>query len=150
MSFFRLTLSSIAVLIVGCATSGYGGKSEPTMSERTEVLPVMTTDLGGIGVNTGNALTLVSINLAHGRKKSVNQWLVSHDKTLDNLNDIATFLINVGADVVALQEADAPSAWSGKFDHVEYLAKKGGVPYFTYGEHARIGMGNYGTAILSR
>lgn len=32
--------------------------------------------------------------------------------------------------VVALQEADGPSFWSGKFNHVDYLARTGGYSYY--------------------
>jgi endonuclease/exonuclease/phosphatase family metal-dependent hydrolase len=96
------------------------------------------------------SLRAVTLNLAHGRKDSLNQWLVSEQQTRNNLEDIAAFLVQEKADVVALQEADKPSPWSGRFDHVAYLAEQAGFKYFVHAEHARIGMGNYGTAILSR
>lgn len=97
-----------------------------------------------------DALNLVSINLAHGRKDSLNQLLVSAKKIRENLDDIATFLMECDADVVALQEADSPSPWSGGFDHLIYLAREAGFPYYVYTEHAKLWMGNYGTALLSK
>lgn len=144
---FKLTaviMTLICFIMSGCSTSAM------TIAQRTEVLPVYTiAEIDG-SLGAGETLNLVSINLAHGRKDSLNQWLVSADKTRSNLDDIAAFLIRVNADVVALQEADDSSAWSGGFDHVAYLAKKAGFHYYVYTEHAQITMGNYGTAIMSR
>ena len=145
MNLIRLVYVLFFVSIAGCATS-----VPKDISERTFVPSIVTTDQGDRNTSESGVLKLVSINLAHGRKDSLNQWLVSQKKTLGNLDDIAVFLMDVDADVVALQEADAPSAWSGKIDHVAYLAEKAGFGYFTHGEHAQIVMGNYGTAILSR
>ena len=103
-----------------------------------------------IGRSAKRSLKLITINLAHGRKDSWNQWLVNEKNIRENLDDIARFLERVGADVVALQEADGPSRWSGGFNHVAYLAEKAGFPFYIQTEHAQITMGNYGTAILSR
>lgn len=143
ISCIALVLSFFCLL--GCASS-----AQVAISERTLILPILTTGHMANGLAAGNALNLVSINLAHGRKDSMNQWLVSREKTRQNLDEIAGFLVQADADVVALQEGDSASAWSGGFDHVAYLAEKAGFPYYVYSEHARIIMGNYGTAILSR
>lgn len=96
------------------------------------------------------SLNAVTLNLAHGRRDSKNQWLVSEEQTRANLDEIAAYLLETEADVVALQEADAPSHWSGGFDHVAYLAEKASFGYYVRAEHAKIWMGNYGTAVLSR
>jgi endonuclease/exonuclease/phosphatase family metal-dependent hydrolase len=80
----------------------------------------------------------------------LNQVLVSEEQTRKNLDEIAQYLKDSNADVVALQEADAPSRWSGGFDHVAYLAEQAGFAYFAHAEHTQIWMGNYGTAVLSR
>lgn len=53
----------------------------------------------------------------------------------NNLRNIAEFLNKTNADVVTLQEADLPSWWSGKFDHVELLAQHENSPYRTTGAH---------------
>jgi endonuclease/exonuclease/phosphatase family metal-dependent hydrolase len=59
-----------------------------------------------------------------------------------------------GADVVALQEADGPSAWSGKIDHVARLAALAGYPSTFRGDHNRFGSAAAplasGTALLTR
>jgi len=51
---------------------------------------------------------------------------------------------------VALQEADGPSIWSGRFDHVEHLAGNAGFSHHCRGEHVKGMKLSYGTALLSR
>jgi endonuclease/exonuclease/phosphatase family metal-dependent hydrolase len=97
-----------------------------------------------------NTLKVVSLNLAHGRKKSFNQIFLSVETIKNNLDDIADFLKKEFPDIVTLQEADAPSNWSGNFNHVEYLAKRAGYNWYLHGIHSESFLGNYGTAILSR
>lgn len=97
-----------------------------------------------------DTLTLVSLNIAHGRRTSLNQILVSREKTHSNLQNIADFFIKVNADIVALQEADEPSHWSGNFHHVAFLAEHGFYPQYIHASHANIWIGHYGTAVLSR
>jgi endonuclease/exonuclease/phosphatase family metal-dependent hydrolase len=97
-----------------------------------------------------DTLTLVNLNIAHGRRTSLNQILVSNEKTKINLRQIADFLNEVDADIVAVQEADGPSWWSGNFDHVAFLANGGKFPQFVHELHAHVWIGHYGTAVLSR
>ena len=66
-----------------------------------------------------------------------------------NLDAISIVIRRESPDVVALQEADGPSFWSGRFNHVEYLARSSGYNYYLQCEHAR-GMGlSYGNALIS-
>ncbi|NOR79442.1 MAG: hypothetical protein GQ529_01210 [Methyloprofundus sp.] len=95
-------------------------------------------------------LKLLSLNVAHGRKEAVNQIFVSKQQIQKNLSDIAHAIVRQGADVVALQEADGPSRWSGSFDHVEFIAKQASYPWYYRAVNAHSWMFNYGTAILSR
>jgi endonuclease/exonuclease/phosphatase family metal-dependent hydrolase len=95
-------------------------------------------------------IKVVSLNLAHGRKRSLNQLLLRTETIRKNLDDIAIFLKRENPDIVALQEADAPSKWSGNFNHVEYLAKKSGYSWYLHSKHSESFLGNYGTAILSQ
>jgi endonuclease/exonuclease/phosphatase family metal-dependent hydrolase len=57
-------------------------------------------------------------------------------------------------DVVALQEADGPSFWSGDFDHVEELASLAGYEHHFHGRHHVVRIARKqvccGTALLSR
>ncbi len=98
---------------------------------------------------TTETLSLVTLNLAHGRKDSLNQLLVPSKAIHSNLDDIADLLRRHDPDVVALQEADGPSAWSGNFDHVAYLAEAAGYPWFVRSDHVKSRFINFGTGLLS-
>jgi endonuclease/exonuclease/phosphatase family metal-dependent hydrolase len=138
-----ITTITALVLLLSCSAN-----DQRSSSERTEVL---TVSQAGSAVSPPKPiLKTVTINLAHGRKESINQLLVSEEATRSNLDDISAYLKETNADIVALQEADKPSRWSGNFDHVAYLAEQAEYRYFVHAEHAQIWMGNYGTAILSK
>lgn len=96
-----------------------------------------------------DTLKVMSLNIAHGRKDGMNQLLLSGSTIRDNLDDIAAVLIESGADIVALQEADAPSRWSGNFDHIALLAEQADYAAVAHTPHASSWLFNYGTAILS-
>ena len=95
-------------------------------------------------------LKLISLNVAHGRKDATNQIFVSKDQIQQNLTEIANVISKQEADVVALQEADGPSRWSGNFDHVEFIANLASYPWYYRAVNAHSWIFNYGTAILSR
>jgi len=95
-------------------------------------------------------LKVLMLNLAHGRKDGLNQLLKSEGAIRRNLEEIATVLDKHNADVVALQEADAPSFWSGGFDHVALLAGQAGYPFYESSNQANSWFFSYGTALLSR
>jgi len=99
---------------------------------------------------TSPTMKVVTLNLAHGRKDGINQLLKSEGAIRRNLEEIATFLDKHGADIVALQEADAPSFWSGGFDHVALLAEQAGYPFYENSHQANSWFFSYGTALLSR
>lgn len=94
-------------------------------------------------------LKVMTLNLAHGRKDGFNQILLSQSKIKSNLADIAKVLKHQDVDIVALQEADAPSWWSGDFNHVAWLAEQ--ADYLTYiqSSHADSWFFSYGTGLLS-
>ena len=95
-------------------------------------------------------LKVMTLNLAHGRKDGINQFFKSAATIRHNLEEIAAFLDQRGADVIALQEADAPSFWSGSFDHVALLSGQAGYPAFESSNHANSWFFSYGTALLSK
>ena len=95
-------------------------------------------------------LSVLTLNLAHGRKDSLNQMLQRTSTTRRNLEQVANFLSNSNADLVALQEADHASRWSGQFNHVEYVSSKTPYPCKIHASHAQKYMYNFGTALLSR
>ena len=100
------------------------------------------------------SLRLVTLNMAHGRKHSRHQILLQPRQLHNHLDDIASVVHGLGADVLALQEADGPSAWSGNFDHVAFLAERAGLQAHYRGEHNQFRLGRFrlasGTALLAR
>ena len=99
-------------------------------------------------------LRVLSLNIAHGRRLARQQLLVPRDRFHANLSEVAEVLAREAPDVVALQEADGPSFWSGGFDHVEHLAELAGYPERFRGEHNRVRLRGRevrtGTALLAR
>ena len=95
-------------------------------------------------------LPVMTLNIAHGRRDGPNQALLKREIIESNLDGIAEVLLREKPDLVALQEADGPSLWSGRFDHVAYLAKEARFPHSFRGEHVKGWNTSYGTAILSR
>jgi endonuclease/exonuclease/phosphatase family metal-dependent hydrolase len=97
----------------------------------------------------GSSLRIMTVNIAHGRGESFHQLLQDTDTTVANLDSIATLLRCSGVDIVALQEADGPSFWSGNFNHVDYLANNGAFSQSVQGMHVD-GLGlAYGTALMA-
>ena len=100
--------------------------------------------------HAGNSLRVMTLNMAHGRGTVFHQALLSTDRTRKNLEATNTLLDRVEPHVTAFQEADAPSFWSGRFNHMEYLASLGAPAHVVLGSHVdAIGL-SYGTALLSR
>jgi endonuclease/exonuclease/phosphatase family metal-dependent hydrolase len=99
---------------------------------------------------TTPTLKLMSLNLAHGRKGRLNQVLLSRDTIRRNLEEIGSVLRSHGADIVALQESDGPSMWSGGFDHVQYLAGHGRYLHYVHTSHSSSKFFTSGTAFLSK
>ncbi len=103
-------------------------------------------------VNTSEIefLSILSLNIAHGRNNSLHQIFQPARQIYKNLDLIANAIIRESPDIVGLQEIDDKSFWSGNFDHLGYLAAKSGYPYFFSGNHAKKLNLTYGTALLSR
>ncbi|HPK65082.1 MAG TPA: endonuclease/exonuclease/phosphatase family protein [Thermoanaerobaculia bacterium] len=109
---------------------------------------------------TPSRLRLLTLNMAHGRRRARHQALVRRSTLAANLHLIAAVLRREAPDVVALQEADGPSTWSGRFDHIHTLARLAGYRHAFRGRHQRlqvelhrlgVALGlDYGTALLSR
>jgi endonuclease/exonuclease/phosphatase family metal-dependent hydrolase len=96
------------------------------------------------------SLRVVTLNTAHGRKDGRNQMLLKEGTIRNNLLELAELLDRAEADVIALQEADAASAWSGKFNHVGFLAENSVYGCSFHGVHASNRMYDFGTALLSK
>jgi endonuclease/exonuclease/phosphatase family metal-dependent hydrolase len=95
-------------------------------------------------------LRVVTLNIAHGRKDARNQVFLKGEIIRENLLEVAGLMDKAEADVIALQEADAESKWSGKFNHVELLAENSANSCVVHGIHASNRIYDFGTALLSR
>ncbi len=120
------------------------------VAEAPVVVGVSEPSSGRTGPAAGDGvLRVLTLNLAHGRSTGPHQLLRPprhHERTLER---IAALLEREAADVVALQEADGPSYWSGNFSHVRRLATLAGYPFALHGQHVATGQLKYGTALLS-
>jgi endonuclease/exonuclease/phosphatase family metal-dependent hydrolase len=100
------------------------------------------------------ALRLMSLNVRHGRGCRARPGRLVAADFRAHTRLVADFLRTADADVVALQEADAPSSWSGSFHHVSRLIDDGGYAELLHGRHFRLDLArwglDYGTALLSR
>ena len=97
-------------------------------------------------------LRLVTFNIAHGRGLTPIQGLTSPRKLRVNLRKIAAMIEKIAPDIVAMQEIDERSRWSGNFDHLDYLRVHARFAHSAFGiNNRREGLLNlcYGNALLS-
>jgi endonuclease/exonuclease/phosphatase family metal-dependent hydrolase len=98
-------------------------------------------------------LRLLSFNIAHARGLVPHQGLRTRPQLRAQLLKIARLVSRVEADIVALQEVDEHSRWSGSFDHLQFLRDHTGLPHAMHGVNSRhTGRYplNYGNGVLSR
>lgn len=93
---------------------------------------------------------VMTLNLAHGRGTDFSQLLLSEKKIRSNLYRVSEVVKEVNPDLVGFQEADGPSFWSGRYDHVRQISEKSGFPFFIHGFHVDAPYLSYGTAIASK
>ena len=137
---FWLRAFSSALLIMLIPSVGHASQSESMHSSCSDTI---------VSAVTERPLKLLTLNASHGRGTAINQLLVSKKKTHRNLDAISELLLLADADVVALQEADAPSRWSGGFDHVSSIAERADYPCVVHGLHSTSWISSYGTALLT-
>ena len=136
-------LALCGLILQGCATADLD-TTPPVQSYHA-----ISKGLSALTGALDNRLKIVTLNIAHGRGEGFHQLLQRPAITRTNLDTIAALLKNTGADVIALQEADGPSFWSGNFDHVGYIADKATLRESVHGVHAnRMGL-SYGTALMT-
>jgi len=140
---FVLTLT---LLVFGTCSVGSAGELEPINGGsgpiEQPVIPEKDFFQGPLKVMT--------LNIAHGRKTAFSQMFLSWQTIYQNLGDIAGVLKTTAPDIVALQEADGPSWWSGDFDHVALLAGKAVYPWHSLAAYMDKWGLQYGAALLAR
>jgi len=92
---------------------------------------------------------IVSLNLAHGRADGRFQALRRRETLEANLAAAGALVRSWRPHAVALQEADGPSIWSGRFDHVATVARAAGMPWAAHSTHVAGAGLHYGTGALS-
>ncbi|MCK5311674.1 MAG: endonuclease/exonuclease/phosphatase family protein [Desulfobacteraceae bacterium] len=144
--FFTIALIICSAFILTLCVAGKR-ESVPVISE----YPVLLSKEKHVpSLNNNSVMKILTLNIAHGRKDGASQIFQSKEEIKSNLDDIVSLLQRINPDLVALQEADGPSVWSGDFSHVAYLAEKAGYYYSVRGAHVEGIMLSYGTALLSK
>jgi len=136
----------VSLLISSCTTVGINSHKIAD----TDSFPADEAVSQDYEVSNDGTLRILTLNIAHGRNQAANQLLLEKEDIEQNIRVIARLLKKTNADIVALQEADGPSGWSGNFDHIELLAREAGYPWYYRANHAESWLFSYGTAILSR
>ena len=144
LRLFTLFLLLPGIGLQGCATTNLHA------TPAVHAYPAADARIGSAGETHDGRLRIMTFNIAHGRGEGFHQLLQNTASTLANLESIAALLRDSGAHVVALQEADGPSFWSGNFNHIDHLADNAAFSQSVHGLHAdTLGLA-YGTALIAR
>lgn len=95
-------------------------------------------------------LKVITLNQAHGRGTAAHQIFLSRQQIKTNLQRIIAVVKEENPHLLAIQEADAPSIWTGNFDHVHFLKEACQFQYSFHGVHMNTFGLQYGTALLSK
>ena len=147
MAGLLITLVVLAVALV-FAVSFYTAGPRRSDVETVRVGPAEIATTAGADADP-RLLRVMTLNIAHGRKNGPNQLFRTGRTLAGHLDEIATVVAERKPHVLALQEADGPSIWSGNFNHVERLAAGAGIPYYARAENVKGLRLSYGTALLS-
>lgn len=141
----KARLIGLVLICVGLsACVGYRLSPEPRLHAHDEIWQVQPAAVSDF------TLSVMTVNLAHGRGDGLHQLLQGGERARQNLDAVGELIEREGPQVVALQEADAPSGWSGAFDHVSYLADAAGFAWSLRTAHAEGAGLSYGTALISQ
>jgi endonuclease/exonuclease/phosphatase family metal-dependent hydrolase len=94
----------------------------------------------------------MTLNVAHAAKKPVPPRLLGPERVGKNLDAITSALLDVRPDVVALQEIDRASPYTGGLDHFARLWRGSELDHAAHAAHGhsvRLGM-RHGHALLAR
>ncbi len=131
-------LLASSLVLPSCATTKL--HSEPMIHTHGQLCADMT----------GMSLRVMTLNLAHGRGNGFHQLFQDAETAIANLTRVSALLNRENPNLVSLQEADSRSFWSGNFDHVTFLAKRGSFGRSVRGTHVdALGL-SYGTALMAK
>ncbi|MFK7820714.1 MAG: endonuclease/exonuclease/phosphatase family protein, partial [Planctomycetaceae bacterium] len=123
-------------------TQWVAGKTDLQVAAQAVGLPIPS--------SPRDELIVMSVNCAHGRGEGAHQALTSKKTLRANCESIGSLLAEHKADIVSVQECDAPSWWSGNFDHAKLIARTAGTPHLVHALNVDGAGLQYGTAVLSR
>lgn len=76
------------------------------------------------------SLRVATFNIAHGRGVAASNWQAGTDQErIARLDEIASLLRRIDADIVVLNEVDFDCSWSSHTNQARYLARKAGYRY---------------------
>lgn len=151
MKIYKKTLITSVLSLVLLGSAGFTvPMAIRNPSHALQAIQVPGTPTGNLQARTGARLSVVTLNVAHGRSEAAHQWLLDRAGLQNNLAKIGDFLRRTDADIVALQEADHRSIWSEDFDHVSYIAQQAGLGFKLHGLHVHGLSIRYGTALVSK
>lgn len=77
-----------------------------------------------------NSFSIACYNIAHGRGLAESNWSGGDEAArMRRLDEIASLLKTLDADVVVLNEVDFDASWSHQINQAEYLAEKAGYSF---------------------
>jgi endonuclease/exonuclease/phosphatase family metal-dependent hydrolase len=139
-------LTTLVILAVGAALAAVGFTTRSGGSRDAEIRPTV---LGAPPRFAGRNFRVITLNVAHGRGTGRNQLLQPSSRIRDQLEVAAGLVAREQPQIIALQEADSRSFWTGGQDQVSAFAAVTGSHAYAAGHHVD-GFGlHYGTAVLS-
>lgn len=146
-----LCFSLGTILLSACATIDL--RAIPIIGSTTKPIQAPETSISSpsdiVSKGEKNIIKVMTLNMAHARNDGFHQIFQNAETARDNLDTIRSLINTRNPDIVALQEVDRPSFWSGSIDHVDYIARGTSFTHYVNGVHARGFNLSYGTALLS-
>lgn len=144
-----LVIRSLLIGAVGFAVLSGGTVGFSTLAGGANGAIESTIRRPAISPDDPRRLRVATLNLAHGRGTGLHQAVQGATQIRAQLSSAAALLAAEQPALIALQEVDHDSVWSGGFDHVAFVAERVDVHSHAAGKHVdRFGL-HYGTAVLS-
>jgi endonuclease/exonuclease/phosphatase family metal-dependent hydrolase len=105
--------------------------------------------VGGAEAECKESLRVMTLNLAHGRGQGLHQVLQSAGSHSRNLKQVRALLAREAPDLVAVQEVDTPSFWSGGIDQLDFLGRNLQFRHYLHGAHVQAPGLAYGNGLLA-
>jgi endonuclease/exonuclease/phosphatase family metal-dependent hydrolase len=131
------TLLGLLLAVAGCAAP-----------ERLFSPPVQAL-APGVEADCRESLRVMTLNLAHGRGQGLHQMLQTAEARSRNLQQVRALLAREAPDLVAVQEVDAPSFWSGGVDQLNFLGRDLQFRHYLHGAHVQAPGLAYGNGLLA-